>query len=62
MANWTLTGELGAGKSVLAVGRIRDHMLAGLPVAGNLDIYPEYFQVTGNRKAGKHMVTDPADG
>lgn len=49
MANWTLTGELGAGKSVLAVGRIRDHMLAGLPVAGNLDIYPEYFLPPDNR-------------
>ncbi|MCB5186130.1 hypothetical protein LG201_13025 [Methylobacillus gramineus] len=43
MANWTLTGDLGAGKSVIATGKIMDHMLAGLPVATNMDIYPENF-------------------
>lgn len=41
MANWTLTGGLGSGKSIIATGKLRDHMLAGLPCAGNLDFYPE---------------------
>lgn len=49
MANWTLVGELGAGKSVLAVGKIRDQLLAGLPCAGNMDIWPEHFLPSENR-------------
>ncbi len=39
MGNWTVIGELGAGKTILSVGRIRDFLTAGLPVATNLDIY-----------------------
>lgn len=39
MGNWTVIGELGAGKTILSVGRIRDFLRAGLPVATNLDIY-----------------------
>lgn len=49
MANWTLVGELGAGKSVLAIGKIRDQLLAGLPCAGNMDIWPEHFLPPENR-------------
>jgi hypothetical protein len=41
MGNWTLTGDLGSGKSIIAVGKIRDHMMSGLKCAGNMDIYPE---------------------
>lgn len=41
MANYIITGELGAGKSLVAVGKIRDHLQAGLRVATNLNIYPE---------------------
>ncbi|MGV3582887.1 MAG: zonular occludens toxin domain-containing protein [Methylophilus sp.] len=41
MANWTLTGGLGSGKSIIAVGKLKDFMLAGRPCAGNIDFYPE---------------------
>lgn len=34
-----ITGELGEGKSLCAVGRIRDYLKRGLPVATNLDLY-----------------------
>ncbi|CAG0983500.1 hypothetical protein MTYP_01891 [Methylophilaceae bacterium] len=43
MANWTLTGDLGAGKSVISTGKIMDFLMKGLPVATNMDIYPEKF-------------------
>jgi len=35
-----VTGTLGSGKSLCAVGRIRDYLAAGRPVATNMDIYP----------------------
>lgn len=39
MPTWFVTGKLGAGKSLAAVGRIRDYINKGLPVATNLDLY-----------------------
>jgi len=39
MAVYFVTGGLGAGKSLAAVGRIRDYALRGNKIAGNLDIY-----------------------
>lgn len=38
MAVYFVTGKLGAGKSLVAVARIKDKLLKGLPVATNLDI------------------------
>lgn len=38
MGNWTVIGELGAGKTILSVGKIRDFLLEGKRVASNLDI------------------------
>ncbi|GGP24427.1 zonular occludens toxin domain-containing protein [Silvimonas amylolytica] len=38
MADYFVTGKKGSGKSLLAVGRIRDALLAGKKVATNLDI------------------------
>jgi len=35
-----ITGTLGSGKSLCAVGRIRDYLAAGRPVATNMDVYP----------------------
>lgn len=37
-----VTGRLGAGKSLVSVGRIWDYLAAGRPVATNLDIYPAH--------------------
>lgn len=49
MANWTLTGGLGSGKSIIAAGKLVDHMLAGLPCAGNIDFYPERILPSANK-------------
>ncbi|MDG9922878.1 MULTISPECIES: zonular occludens toxin domain-containing protein, partial [unclassified Pseudomonas] len=38
MAVYFLTGKLGSGKSLAAVGRIREYIAQGRPVATNLDI------------------------
>ena len=35
-----VTGTLGSGKSLCAVGRIRDYLASGRPVATNMDIRP----------------------
>lgn len=37
-----VTGRLGAGKSLISVGRIWDYLAAGRPVATNLDLYPQH--------------------
>lgn len=41
MAIYMVTGKLGSGKSLAAVGRIRDALAAGRKVATNLDIYTD---------------------
>lgn len=38
MAVYFITGKLGAGKTLCAVGRIRDYLVKGSPVATNLDL------------------------
>lgn len=38
MAGYVITGTRGAGKSLVAVARIRDYLQSGRPVATNLDI------------------------
>lgn len=43
MAVYIVTGKLGSGKSLAAVGRIRDALLDGKRVATNLDIYPQHM-------------------
>lgn len=50
MASYFITGKLGSGKSLCAVGKIFDYLLAGKPVATNLDIYlDEYFSLQSKR-------------
>lgn len=39
MANWTLVGELGAGKSITAVGKAREFLEQGRALASNMDLY-----------------------
>lgn len=43
MADYAITGKKGAGKSLFAVGLIRDALRDGKSVATNLDIRPEAF-------------------
>ena len=55
MTVYFVTGKLGSGKSLVAVGKIRDYMIAGRRVATNLDIYPD--AVFTNSKS--HVVRLP---
>lgn len=43
MGNWTVTGELGAGKTILSVGKIQEFLNEGKRVASNLDLFLEYL-------------------
>jgi len=43
MAIYLISGKLGAGKTLSAVGRIRDCLLAGRRVATNLDLHLEHL-------------------
>lgn len=43
MAVYITTGALGAGKTLWAVSRIEEACLNGVPVATNLDLFPEHL-------------------
>lgn len=43
MGNWTVVGELGAGKTILSVGKIQEFLNDGKRVASNLDLYLEHL-------------------
>ena len=36
--NYVITGKLGAGKSLCAVGKVKEYLIEGRKVATNLDI------------------------
>lgn len=44
MAVYIVTGKLGSGKTLVTVGKIKDYLMKGRPVATNLDIYSEHIQ------------------
>ena len=46
MPVYFITGKLGSGKSLVAVGRIYDYLSKGSRVATNMDIYTENLQKT----------------
>lgn len=52
-----VTGKLGNGKTLAAVGRIRDYLNEGRRVATNLDLYMENFRDEKNRNI--HVVRLP---
>lgn len=58
MANYIITGELGAGKSLVAVGKIRDHLQAGLRVATNLNIFPEKMLPSWHKRGELIRIPD----
>lgn len=43
MPSWAVVGKLGGGKTLWAVHKIRGYLAAGLPVATNVDIFPEFM-------------------
>lgn len=58
MATYFITGKLGAGKSLVSVGKIRDYLEQGRPVATNLDIWPDKLLNPRNRSARITRVPD----
>ena len=50
MSIYIITGAPGSGKTLSAVGRIRDYMRQGRKVATNLDLRPEYLVGMRNRQ------------
>lgn len=51
MPVYVVTGKLGSGKTLASVGRIRDYIKEGRPVATNLDLFPENYPNPRRRKA-----------
>ena len=43
MAIYLIEGKLGAGKSLIATGIIRDALIKGLPVGTNLDLHLQHL-------------------
>ena len=56
MSDYLITGKKGNGKSIFAVGAIRDALAAGKKVATNLDIHLEQF---GNPYSTKSLLRVP---
>lgn len=50
MATYVVTGKLGAGKSILAVDKIREYLAQGRRVATNMDIFLEHLMLPESKK------------
>jgi len=57
MAVYVITGELGSGKTLIAVSRIQEALQAGCQVATNLDLRLEHL-VSGRRDHEVHRLPD----
>ncbi len=58
MAVYFISGKLGAGKTLAAVGRIRDYLNAGRPIATNLELNIEHFADPYNRHLRMYRLPD----
>lgn len=52
MPVWVVTGKMGSGKTLVSVGKIRDRLLAGHPVATNLNL--DLTKLVGKRSRRAH--------
>ena len=59
MAVYFVTGKLGAGKTLSAVGRIRDYLLKGRRVATNLDLKLDHLLPIDNRSVVVRLPDKP---
>lgn len=55
---YVVTGKLGSGKSLVAVGKIRDYLNQGRMVATNLDLYLEHLINPFSKNAVVYRVPD----
>lgn len=51
MSSYVVTGKLGSGKTIVAVGRIFEYLLKGRPVATNLDIHLDKYLSPESRRS-----------
>ena len=51
MTTYVISGKLGAGKTLAAVGKIREALNKGLRVATNLDLYPDKLVSIRNKSS-----------
>lgn len=58
MAVYFITGDLGSGKSLAAVGRIAEYIGQGRRIATNVDLYPEHFRNKMNRRVDITRLPD----
>lgn len=58
MPVWCVTGKLGAGKSLVAVGKIKEYLKQGRRVATNIDLNLEYLLPHGNSNACVYRLPD----
>jgi len=58
MSVYFVTGKLGGGKTLVSVGKIKDYLLAGKPVATNLDLNLEYLIPRNNKDAVVYRIPD----
>lgn len=61
MAVYFVTGKLGSGKSLVAVSKIKDKLLRGLPVATNLDINLKNMLGRNNKNTRLFRIPDKPD-
>lgn len=59
MPGWIIQGVRGEGKSLAAVGKIREYMLRGCPVATNLDLYLEHLLPEDNSTLAYRLPDHP---
>lgn len=58
MPVYIVYGSLGAGKTLAAVGRLRDYAANGCKIAGNIDLRLAHFGVTSNSKTTYTRIPD----
>lgn len=58
MSDYLVYGKKGNGKSLVCVGRIRDALLAGKPVATNLDLFLEKLLPSDSRNVKCYRLPD----
>jgi len=59
MPGWIIQGVRGEGKSLCAVGKIKEYMLRGRPVATNLDLFVDKFLPEDNATISYRLPDHP---
>lgn len=60
MSSYFITGKLGSGKTLVAVGRIFDYLAQGRPVATNLDLHLEKYLKPSSKKTYIRLPDKPS--